>query len=58
MQRDKMGCEVKQFETVEEKKKEKSYSSPKLEKLGKMQRLTLGKTTSGIDNFNPGDFVA
>ncbi len=34
----------------------KSYESPNLIDLGKMKRITLGKTASGVDNLTPGDF--
>ncbi len=54
MQKDKMNCEVEQLETVEENKKEKSYSRPELTNLGMMRKVTLGKTSSAIDEDAPG----
>ena len=52
MDKNEMSCEVENLDVREEKKKQKSYTSPNLIDLGKMKRVTLGKDVSKFDDEN------
>ncbi len=56
MDKNEMSCEVDNSDVREEKKKQKKYNRPIIVDFGKMQRVTLGKTASGVDQALPGDF--